>query len=451
MNTMIAITTSVLVAALAAHPEPARATDLLDSYRHALDADPSRQAADAALLAGREKAVQGRSLLLPQVGLTAGVTRVRDRSDGSAPSALQGLVPSEGQGTVTQAALQLAQPLYDAKAAAQKRQMQQQAGVAEVQHRHAQQDLMQRVGDAYFDLLLARDGVVVAEAEKAAVALQRDRAQARFDVGRGKVTDLQEAQARYDGVLAKELSARSTLSLREATYRELTGRAAGTLAAPGAGFVPPAPQPDDLAAWQGRGQQGNTRVLVKQAELAMAAAEIDKYRLAGRPTLDVVGSYAYKGQNGGLSPVVAPDGGRSAALGLQLNVPLFAGGAIDSREREAIARRHQAEHELRAAERDTRLQVQNAFLAVKTGVARVAALEASVLSARSALEATTLGRDVGTRTELDVLDAQQRLYATQLDLAQARHGYLTGRLRLAFAAGQLDEGELQSLNTHLQP
>jgi outer membrane protein len=425
------------------------AIDLMGSYERALAADPTMLGADAAVIAGREKAVQGQALLRPQVALSASLTQVNDRSSTSLPPALSELIKSEGSGRVHQVALQFVQPIYDAKARAEREQMQQQTGLAEIRHRDARQELMQRVGEAYFGVLLAQETVRVVQAEKAAVAMQRERAQARFDVGRGKITDLQETQARYDSVLTKEVSAQSTLALRQAQYRELTGVPADGLAPLRADFRPVAPQPDSLQAWQLKGLDRNARVLAKQGELDIAAAEIRKYTLNARPTLDLVASVTQKGQSGGLSQTIAPDNSRVAALGLQLNVPLYTGGGLDSKQRESIAKQRQAEQELVAAQRDARLQVQDAFLAVKTGVARVAALEQSVLSARTALEATTLGRDVGSRTELDVLDAQQRLFAAQLDLAQARNDHLLGRIRLASAAGELQEGDLRAINAQL--
>ncbi|MGT2493848.1 TolC family protein [Cupriavidus basilensis] len=155
--------------------------------------------------------------------------------------------------------------------------------------------------------------------------------------------------------------------------------------------------------------------------------------------------YGAQGQTGNLAPWVAPSNTRTATIGLQLNIPLYAGGGLDSRERESVARKSQAEQEVAAARRDVRLNVQDGFLSAKTGVSRVAALEQSLISARSALAATTLGRDVGTRTEPDVLDAQQRVFAAELDLVQARLDYLLGRLRLAAAAGELSEETLRSL------
>lgn len=307
---------SALAALLAGLSGAGFALDLVASYEHALRADPTMRAADQAVLAGREKAVQGDALLKPQVSLSASLTRVSEKSTVSTAT---GSSQTDASGNVRQLAVQLVQPLYDAKASADKKQLYQQTALAEVGWRDAQQDLVRRVAEAYFNVLLARETLRVAQAEKTAVAMQRDRAQARFDVGRGRITDLQEAQARYDTVLAREVSAQSTL----------------------------------------------------------------------------------------------------------------------------------AEQELGAAQRDARLQVQDAFLAVKTGVARIGALEQSVLSARTALEATTLGRDLGTRTELDVLDAQQRLYTAELDLAQAKNDYLLGRVRLASAAGELREDDLRALNGYL--
>ena len=449
MRNRILLARGALVAGLALLPGVSGALDLIGSYEKALRVDPTKLAADHAVVAGREKAVQGDALLLPQIALSAGYSRIKDASSTSLPPILTDVIKPESSGGVHQIAVQLKQPIYDAKSAAEKEQLHQQTELAEVTYRNAQQDLMERVSEAYFDVLLAQENVRVAQAEMAAVGMQRDRAKARFDVGRGKVTDLQEAQARYDSVVAKELSAQSTLELRQAQYEELTGVWPVGLAELRRDFVPLPPQPDNLQAWQRKGMEQNVRVQTRERELAISAAEINKYKLSGRPTLDLVASYTRKGMQGGLSPTISPDTSRNAVIGVQLTVPLYTGGAFNSRERESIAKKDQAEQELSAAKRDARLQVQDAFLAVKTGVARVGALEQSVLSARTALEATTLGRDVGSRTELDVLDAQQRLFTAELDLAQARNDYLLGRIRLASAAGELSHDDLRALNGYL--
>lgn len=435
-----------VLAALGLSTFAAQAIDLSGAYQLALRHDPAWLAAGDAVVAGREKAVQGDALLLPQVNLQAGLNRIDNRSSGSVPPAFAAVLPEHSSGTARQAAVQLSQPLYDASARADKQQLHQQTALAETQFDQARQELAQRVSEAYFGVLLAEEALRVVQAEKAAIGMQRDRAQARFDVGKGKLTDLQEAEARYDQVLTKEVSARSLVELRRAQFQELIGVPAEGLAPLAAGLAPRAPEPDSLPAWQAKGEDHGIAVRIKQSQLQLAEAEIKKYRLSGRPTLDLVASYTASDQSGGLSPLAAPDKDRTAVVGLQFNLPLYAGGAINSRQRESQAKQRQAEQELAAARREVRLQVQDAYLSVKTNVSRIASFEQSLRSARTALEATTLGRDVGTRTELDVLDAQQRAFGAELDLAQARFDYLLGRVRLAAAAGELGVADLRALN-----
>jgi outer membrane protein len=345
--------------------------------------------------------------------------------------------------------VQLVQPLYDMAAKSNRAQLHEQSTLAQTQFDESRQNLALRVADAYFGVVVAQETVRVVQAEKEAVMHQRDRALARFQVGQGKITDLHEAQARLDAVVTREVSALSALEMRRAQFLETIGSAPVQLSELAPEFRPRLPEPLDLRAWQVRGEDHNNLVRSKVSELEIASAEIGKHRLAARPTLNLVGSYGAAGQSGGLSPLVAPNGERTGAIGLQLNVPLYAGGGLDSREREAVAKRSQAEQELAAARRDVRLKVQEGFLAVTTGVARIASMEQALVSARSALDATAAGRDVGTRTELDVLDAQQRVYSAELDLVQARVDYLLGRLRLAAAAGELDEDSLRGLGPWL--
>ncbi len=449
MNTRYKLLKPALAALLALMANQGHAIDLMASYQRALEADPSLLAANEAVLAGREKAVQAASLFKPQVGLTASVTQVDSHSSAGLPAPLPDLSKPDSKGALHQLSLQLKQPLYNAQSKAEQQQLLQQTELAEIQHRQARQDLMQRVSEAYFGVLLAQESLRVVQNETTAVRQQRDRAQARFELGRGKITEVQETQARLDQVLTREVSAQSTLALRRAQYQELTGQAANGLAELAGGFTPQAPAPESLDDWQQRGLAQSAHVLSKRSELAIAGAETRKYALASRPTLDLVASLSDRGQHGGLASSVAPDTNRSASLGLQLNVPLYTGGGLNSREREALAKERQVGQELQAAQRDTRLKVQDAWLSVRTGAARIVALEQQQRSAMTALEATTLGRDVGNRTELDVLDAQQRLFTAQLDLAQARCDYLLGRVRLSAAAGDLQESELRALNTYL--
>jgi outer membrane protein len=436
-------------ALLLALPGGARAMDVATAYRQALANDPSSLAADQALLAGRELAVQGDALLKPRVNLQASVTRIHDRMNGEVAPPASEFMGNSSTGTATQVGVQLRQPLYDRAAGASREQMHRQSDLAQTQFETARQELALRVAEAYFGVLVAEETVRVVQAELTAMRQQRDRAQARFDVGQGNVTDVREAQARLDAVTTKEVSAQSTLALRREQFRETTGVAPTALDPLAGSFVPRPPEPLALAAWQEKGERNSLVVHARQSSLEIARAEIGKHRLSSRPTLDLVASYGARNQSGTLSPLVAPDGERSGSIGLVLNVPLYAGGAIDSRQREAVAHLGQAEQELAAARRDVRLKVQEGYLAVTTGISRVASQEQALVSARSALEATVSGRDVGTRTQPDVLDAQQRLYAAELDLVQGRADYLLGRLRLASAAGELGEADLRALNAWL--
>ncbi len=433
---------------LALHGGQAGAMDVAQAYRQALANDPASLAADQALAAGREKAVQGDALLRPRVDLQASVTRMHHTSGDLAPPASL-LMAESSSGTVSQTTVQMVQPLYDRGAVANRRKLREQSALAGTEFAAARQLLALRVGEAYFGVLVAEETVRVVQAELDAVRRQRERAQARFEVGQDRITDQQEAQARLDAVATREVSARALLALRRAQFLETTGTAPDGLAPLAPTFVPQPPAPAGLAEWQARGEIGSTVVLARQSEQAIASAELSRNRLAARPTLDLVASYGAKQQSGGLSPLVAADGERNGAIGLVLNVPLYAGGALDSRQREAVARLGQADWQLAAARRDVRLKVQEGYLAVTTGVSRIAAEEQALASARSALDATTRGRDVGTRTALDVLDAQQRLYAAELELVQGRADYLLGRLRLALAAGELDEDSLRALGPWL--
>ena len=449
MKTKLKTLPAALVLLLALHGGLAGAMDVADAYRQALTNDPTSLAADQALVAGREKAVQGDALLRPRVNLQAGVNRIHNRQTGDLPPAAAQLAPERSSGTAEQASVQLVQPLYDRAAMANREQLREQSVLAQTQFAASRQQLTLGVAEAYFGVLVAEETLRVVQAELVAMRQQRDRAQARFDVGQDRITDVQEAQARMDAVSTREVSAQSMLELRRTQFRETTGVAPDQLAPLAPVFVPRLPEPAALADWQARGETRSTQVLAKLSEKEIASGELSRHRLSGRPTLEFVASYGAKQQSGSLSPLVAPDGDRTGSVGLVLNVPLYAGGALDSRQRESVARFGQAEQELAAARRDVRLKVQEGYLSVTTGVARIASQEQALVSARSALEATTRGRDVGTRTALDVLDAQQRLYSAELDLVQGRADYLLGRLRLASAAGELDEDSLRGLNPWL--
>lgn len=437
-----------VVAALTHLAGAASALDLIGAYELALRHDPARLAANEALAAGREKAVQGDALMLPRISLQAGVNRIDDRSSIGAP--LSTVLPSNSSGTAYQTSLQLTQPLYDAKASAEKKQLHQQSRLAEVEFDQAHQQLALRVAEAYFGVIAAQEALRVTLSEKAAVSAQRERSQARFEVGRSRITDVQEAQARYDQILTREITARNTLDIRRVQFAELTGSTAEALAELETRHAATPPQPDVLQSWQNKGSESSAAVRARRAQLDIANAEIEKHALSGRPSLSLGANFTARDQSGGLSPLVASNDQRNASIGLQFSMPFYAGGGLDSKVRESLARKREAEHQLAAATRDMRVQVQDSFLAVRTGVSRIGSAEQSLRSARTALEANFLGRDLGTRTEQDVLDAQQRAHAAELDAVLARIDYLLARIRLAAAVGELGDQDLRGANAWLR-
>ena len=437
-----------LLAAAGAHSQTLRLTQ---AFQQALRSDPSTLAAEQALLAGREKAVQGEALLKPQVSLGASVTGISSHAYSNLPDPVSSLVSPDSSGHVGEAAVKVLQPLFNATSSASKQQLIIQTAAAEIRWTAAVQDLTRKVAESYLAVLSAQDSLRVTLAEEATLAEQRERAQARFEVGSGRITDVQEAQARHDGTVAKRIGAQSALELRQAQFQSLTGASAQGLADQASLSRLPAPKPDLLQDWQRRGLERNAYLQSKRIELDLAKLEVGKYRLASRPTLDLVGAYTMKGKGGDLSPLVASDRERTATVGLQLSIPLYTGGGLNSREREASAKIRQAEQELAAAQSDVQLQIHDAYLALHTGLARVQALQRAQESSQSALDATVLGRDVGSRSQPDVLDAQQRFFVTRLDVSQARIDVLLAQVRLAWAAGQLSESDLQAIDATLAP
>lgn len=445
MNTNVIAT--LLAAVLAA---PASAMDLMGAWQHPLDMDPTLMAAVAAREAGAEKAVQGDALFKPRVNLSAAVTRLDVNSGAFGPPQLASLLTTESRGTRSEATVTLVQPIYRADYRAARKQLKSQSDIAEMSYTSARQDQIQRVAQAYFNVLLAEEKVRLLDAQLAATNEQAADAKARFDAGKARIIDLRDAEARQESVRAQKIAAGSELELRRTQFFEYTGVEAQGLSAMREGF---APQPGSMSlqAWEQKAQDSNPQLQSRLRQLDAARADADKHKLLNRPTLDLVVSHGQLHTSGDVSPAVSPERTRSNNIGIQLNIPLYQGGALDSQKREAAARLREAQHNVDAARRDVRLQVRDAWLAVSDGAAQVLALEQSVKAARTAQEAAELGREVGMRTTLDVLNSQQSVYSAMFDLSKARVNWLLGGLRLSAAAGNLGEEELRAANAYLQP
>ncbi len=422
----------------------AGAADLLDFYHEAQSQDAVFASARATRQAGQEKLTQGRSQLLPSVNFNANTTYndVDTQYTGAFPfpSGYQRF-NNHGYGVT------LVQPLYREQNWASYSESELQVVQTEAQYKLAEQSLILRVAQTYFDVLIAQDTVQLAAAQKIAISEQLEQAKRNFEVGTATITDTHEAQARYDLIVAQEIAAQSDLEIKRRTLQQLINAVPQELSPLGKGFKLEQPQPVDLNKWVEGAQEHNYQIASAQAAAEMAEKEVDRNRGGHLPTVDLVANYSKNTSDGSVYGI----GIDSAAttVGVQLNIPLYQGGAIQSKWREAEANRERAKQDLENTRRNVELQTRQAYLGVVSGIAQVQALQQALKSSESLLEASKLGHDVGVRTNLDVLNAQQQLFSTRRDLYQAEYNYLVSQLNLKAAVGELSEEDLGKVNQAL--
>jgi outer membrane protein len=421
------------------------ATDLLNAYRDAIAYDAQFASARASADAGREKLPQGRAGLLPSINATANTTwNDSDTTRRTSPPVSSSLNYNTHGWTV-----QLSQPIFRWQNWMQYQQGELGAAQAEVQFNQAKQDLIVRVAQAYFDVLLAQETLASAQALKAANVEQLESAKRNFEVGTATITDSHEAQARYDLATAQALAAESDLEIKRQALSTLTGKAPEALKNIKAGVKIARPQPDDIAKWIESAEQGGLTVQLGQLGLEVADREVSKQRGGHLPTLDLV---ATKGKNSATQSSTLGSGydSNSTTVGLQLTIPIFAGGATMSKDREAVALREKALADLDYARRQSALAARQAYLGVSSGLSQVQAYEAAVMSSQSSLDSNKLGYEVGVRINIDVLNAQSQLYDTRQKLMKARLDTLAAQLKLKAAAGNLAEEDVAAINALLE-
>jgi outer membrane protein len=424
----------------------ARGEDLLQVYRDARLNDPTLAAAQANWSALQERIPQARALLLPNVNVTAAVNgNLYDASIHTQPRFdINGR--GFGFGSLTVSA---SQPLYRYANKVALDQARDQVEQSDYTLQSARQDLILRVAQAYFDVLLAQFNVELAVSQKAAVSEQLAQAKRNFEVGVATITDTNEAQARYDAIVAQEISARNDLDNRRTALRAIIGRAPGDLKRLGPGFEPQLPSPDSADYWVDRALADNIQVKVAQYNFDIATLEVERQRAGHLPTLDLVGSFNTQASNGGINQNVSSDS-RQALVGLALTIPIYQGGFVDSKVREAIALQENARQNLEVARRNALFNAQTGYSGVASAAASVKAFEQAVVSAQTAYESNRTGQEVGVRTNLDVLNTQQQVFQTRRDLAQAYFNYLIGVLRLRSAIGTLSDDDLEDINRRLR-
>jgi outer membrane protein len=431
-----------LVSALAAVAPSVQAQSLVELYESARAFDATYQSARLQYDANLARADQARAGILPNAGLAAGASR----------TAFENTNPQVDRSFNTQnATVSAAQPLYRPANVATYQQGLRGVDLAKAQLEASEQDLIVRTSQAYFDVLAAQDTLTFVVAQKAAVAEQLASAKRNFEVGTSTITDTREAQARFDLVLAQEIAAENDLRVKKIALDQLVGK---TESQPRGLVQPPTLPPvlpNDVNAWVVQSESVHPSIRQAQSNVDIAELEVKKAEAGHKPTLDAVASYNITRNPSGTA--TSPFGTRanSANVGLQLNVPLFAGFATQNRIRETLSLRDKASSDLEGARRSVAQGTRTAFFGVVSGQGQVRALEAAELSSQSALDANRLGYQVGVRINIDVLNSQSQLFQTKRDLAQARYNVLLGGLRLRQANGTLSPGDLLQINSLLAP
>ena len=431
---------------LLAVPLAAKAEDLIQVYRDAQAYDAVYAAARNNLVAGRERLPQGRALLLPQLNLAAEARQSRVDSEPRDSSAGFVREPRSSGYTLT-----LAQPIYRPQNYLQYRQAEHQVAQAEATFAQAGQDLIIRTAQAYFDVLAAQDTLELVRAQKAATAEQLAAAKRNFEVGTATITDTHEAQSRYDLITAQEIAALNDVESKRQALRLVTGKEYRELRSlrPEIKLAPP--NPENMDFWVDLAEKQSYTVLAQQAATEVAALEQRRQRAAHLPTLDAFATYDQLGQSASTSSSGSAAGvdTTTTAIGLRFAVPLYQGGAIDSREREAAALALKTRDDLENAKRTAATTTRQNYLIVINGIAAIAALEQALISSQSSLDSNKLGYEVGVRINIDVLNAQQQLFSTRRDLLVARYNTILNQLRLKAGAGSLREEDLAEINKAL--
>jgi len=431
----IAIATSLLLS-LSAH-----AQSLQEVYDAARAYDASYLAARALADSAQYRLEQSRSLVRPSANLAGSLTRAEADSPPTSTN------PTGGRFGTTTAAVSVSgkQPLFNRGNDATVSQAEKSFEIASADLRIAEHDLIIRVAQAYFDVLVAQDALAATQANKKAVSEQLASAKRNFEVGTATITDTREAQARFDLATAQEIAGDNDLRTKQIALDQLVGRnnvMARPLAVP---VVLPPVAPPNVDDWVGPSLSDHPSVRKAQLGFDIAKLETDKARAGNLPTIDAVGSL------GTSRASVSSNSGTTtnAQVGVQLSLPLYTGGAVQNRIKETLSLEEKSRNDLEAARRAVAQGTRVAFFGVQSGQAQAKALEAAESSSKLALEATQLGYKVGVRVNLDVLNAQLQLFNTQRDLSKARYDVLLASLRLRQAAGTLAPGDVNAVNALL--
>lgn len=439
----------VLIASLCGSlcgPAQAQVRDLLSLYNQAKLRDATYLAAKAQTQADLEQENQAFGALLPNINANVQLKQdnttntLRDQS-------------SERSTHPKSYGLTLNQAVYRPQTWETYKQGQLSSEVANLNLNKAEQDLIMRVSKAYFELLAAQDELSSLLAQKVATEEQLESAKHNFEVGNATITDQQEAQARFDLIVAQEIAAKNTIDRKNLALESIIGEPVKSIAPLQDQITLQAPQPENPEDWSDKAQNGNLDLLLAKTTQQIAKHEAQKAQYGHHPTLDLSAQMLNADQqmldsSTGRSFDVSVD---SRTITLALNIPLYSGGASQSKVRQQASLLDKATSQLELANRTAHQEVKSAYLAVNTGLSQVNALQTAIKSSELALQANKTGYEVGVRVNIDVLNAQQQLSATQRDLSKAKYNALLSMLELRGAIGALNEQSLEEINTLLLP
>jgi outer membrane protein len=465
---------ATLALVLLALPLAAPAKDLIGVFEDALHNDPVIRQADANRLASRESKPQALAALLPQINGTAGWTR--DHNSGiqtqifSVPSnpptnpPTQQLVTAQLPDTIDSTAYQwglnLRQNVFSWSNWMALKAASHEVAQAEATYAAAEQQLILRVAQAYFNVLTAIDTLAADQTSLEAISRQLDQADKRFEVGLIAITDVEDAKAARDSAASTVIAAKRTLATSEDQLQEITGQKYDALAKPADNMPLSNPEPADQDRWVNISLEQNLTLISSRLAADIARENVRVAQGGHFPTLDLVAGRSYQQSNNnesfgngpGVPPSTFPDifnKSNDRQVGLQFNLPIYSGGFTQSKVRQAEYQWIAAKEGVVQSSRATERQARDAYLGVISGIARVQALRQAVESNQTALKATEAGYEVGTRTSVDVLNARRLLVQAETDYASARYDYIVSVLQLRLAAGNLDRTQLTELNNWL--
>ncbi len=420
-----------------------RAENLIDIYKLALENDPTFRAAKQEFLATQEIRNQRFALFLPALNISASYTDLRQRYSFIG-------TPRDDKYVTKNYGLNLKQALYRHDYFVQYRQANYQVAQASANLNNAAQELILRAAQSYFEVLGAIDNLDFSKAEKKSIEEQLNQTKQRFEVGLTAITDVHEAQSRYDQSVAQNIAAKNLLAISRENLREVTGQYPQVISRLSDKTPLLRPEPEDIEQWTEIASKQSLSLIAAEKAMQVAREEVNRQRAGHYPTLDLVASKSESITEGGAFVEFTGKKQTDTRIGLQLNVPIYEGGLVNSKTSQAAYQYNRAKELYERQRRATENQTRSAYLNVLANISQVLAYEQALKSSRTALEATEAGYEVGTRTAVDVLNSRREVFRAERDYAKSRYTYILETLTLRQAAGTLSDEALQVINRWLQ-